>query len=106
MLRNNKQREDWLKRELNNKDNVILDEEHAGILVKRIQINDKLFFNEIQVLTEFGYNDEWGYSTVHCYSTDEDGVRIIHFGYPTSESQVIAYLKDHREDEFVKELSV
>ena len=108
MLRNNKEREEWLKRELDNKNNILLTD--SGIKLIRVQINEGLFFNEIKVLSRrFSAIDKFKteYVTSYCYCTDTEKIRSQEFEYvPTSEAQVIRYLKDFRNDDFVKGLSL
>lgn len=105
MLRNNKEREEWLYRQTGDEKNTILNDEVTGIIVKKVQINKNLFYNKIHIPAEsFGER----VSVCACnYCTNANGIRLYAFGsIPTSDSQVVNYLKDHRNDDFVKELSL
>ena len=110
MLTNNKQREQWFQRELKKEDNVVLEDSNAGIKLIRVQINEDLYFNEIKVLTKsYLVKGKLEYVTAHCYCSKKDGIRYIDRGagyVPTSEAQVVLYLKDYRNDEFVRGLSL
>lgn len=105
MLRNNKEREKWLRQQLSLEENTILSDEKTGIVVKKVQLNENLFYNKIHIPAEsFGER----VSVCACnYCTSANGIRLYAFGsIPTSDPQVVNYLKDHRNDDFVKGLSL
>lgn len=100
MLTNNKMREEWLYQQIRSEESTILNDERTGITLKRMQINSNIFYNKIYVRSEHVS------SAVYSYSTNSDGVRVDGYGSPTSDAQVVNYLKDHRNDPFVKELKL
>ena len=100
MLTNKEMREQWLYQQIRSEERTILNDERTGITLKRIQINANLFYNKIYVRSEHLS------SAVYSCSTNSDGVRIDGYGIPTSDAQVVNYLKDHRNDPFVKELKL
>lgn len=100
MLTNKEKREEWLYQQTRSEENTVLNDEVTGIIVKRIQINANLFYNKIYVRSEYLY------SAVYSYCSNSEGVTVDGLDVPGSDAQVINYLKDHRNDPFVKELSL
>lgn len=99
MLRNKQQREAYIAK----RETVFTSEAHA-IALRRIQINKDLFFNELCVYKKFQYPAAHeAFEAVRYYCSGADGIMV---SGPTSEASAVAYLKDHRDDPFVKELKV
>ncbi len=100
MLTNKEKREEWLYQQTRSEENTVLNDEVTGIIVKRMRINTDLFYNKIYVPGEHLS------SSVYSYCSNSEGVSVDGLDVPGSDAQVVNYLKDHRNDPFVKELSL
>lgn len=105
MLKNNEERAKYLRTHAH----IILD---AGyLIIKTVAINERLYYNKLYIKTSTVFPEPCEeFVCVHRYCSDSDSYRI---GYshkyknlPDSDSQAVAYLKEHRNDEFVKELTL
>lgn len=101
MLHNYKERADYLKTHAH----ITLDA--GNLIVTSVPINERLYYEKVYIMTSMAYPEPHEeYVCVHSYCADGSGYRVSYTNesLPASDVQAVYYLKDHRNDEFVKGL--